>query len=88
MLCADNPRRKNAFNLARWKGIIEALVRLGAVIYLMRIFLEFLMKSEGGSKEYPKTYGIPQGSVLRPLLWDIMYNGVLTLSLSNGVTSI
>ena len=28
--------------------------------------------------------GVPQSSVLRPLLWDIVYNRVLRLRLPNG----
>ena len=32
------------------------------------------------------TSGVPQGSVLRPLIWNIMYDGVLRLRLPNGTT--
>ena len=33
------------------------------------------------------TTNVPQSSVLRPLLWNIMYDGVFRLRLPNGTTN-
>lgn len=30
--------------------------------------------------------GVPQGSVMDPLLWNVMYNGVLVFPVSEGAT--
>ncbi|CAD7089303.1 unnamed protein product [Hermetia illucens] len=44
--------------------------------------------SDDGPKTYTTTCGVPQGSVLGPLLWIIMYDGILKLQLPKGVTII
>ena len=76
---------KNAFNTAKWNKIIAALTKLGAPKYLVHIVMEFLRErilcydSDDGPKTYTTTCGVPQGSVLGPLLWIIMYDGILKL---------
>ena len=35
---------------------------------------------------YAVSRAVPQGSVLGPILWNAMYNGVLSVELPEGVT--
>lgn len=41
--------------------------------------------SMNGTKEYNITGGAPQASVLGPLLWNIMHDGLLRLEISQCV---
>lgn len=82
---------KNAFNTASWPFIKRSLVKSGVPRYLRRIISGYLSKrklryfTNDGWKYYWVTAGVPQGSVLGPLLWIIMYDGVLRLNLPKGV---
>lgn len=71
---------KNAFNAACWHFIRLSLAAANTPCYLRRIISSYLSKDTARI-----TAGAPQGSVLGPLLWIEMYDGLLRLKLSKGV---
>ncbi len=82
---------RNAFNTANWGHIMKALRELKVPEYLLKTLDSYfkdrvlVYDSEDGPKEYNITSGVPQGSVLGPILWNVMYNNVLNLQIPDGV---
>ncbi|XP_041449542.1 uncharacterized protein LOC121404267 [Drosophila obscura] len=83
---------RNAFNTARWSCILRALESFNTPAYLLRMvrtpYFEgrlLLYDTQTGTEQYEVTGGVPQGSVLGPLFWNVMYDGILRLRLPRGV---
>lgn len=75
----------NAFNSLPWEHIRAALIRHEIPEYLRRMLHSYLSDRwlyfrdrEGNLKIKRVKRGVPQGSVLDPLLWNLGYNRVLT----------
>ena len=81
---------RNAFNSAVWSGIIRELRTRCISNYLVNIISDYFKDRmlDMGKVSRIMEMGVPQGSVIGPLLWNILYDGVLRLDLGCEVTVI
>ncbi|CAI6360351.1 unnamed protein product [Macrosiphum euphorbiae] len=81
---------KNAFNTIKWPDIMAALASWNVPSYLRRMFQSYFTSRAGtvstscGSMEVEISGGVPQGSVVGPLLWNATFDDVLRLPLPQG----
>lgn len=81
----------NAFNSLQWADICDVLKRKNFPIYLQRIIYNYLenrnimyTNMDGEQMTRNMETGVPQGSVLGPLLWNITFDQVLRGRMEKG----
>lgn len=88
---------RNAFNSLPWNTILSELSKWNLPEYIMQILRDYLQDylqdrwiiykdSSSHVQRYPVRAGMPQSSVLGPILWLLSYNSVLNMPLPYNAT--
>ena len=82
---------KNAFNSASWKNMVKPLRdKYKVPPYILRMGKNYLndrqllYETKNGLRAKKVSAGTAQGSILGPEFWNISYDDILTLELSDG----
>ncbi|XP_058802166.1 uncharacterized protein LOC131670519 [Phymastichus coffea] len=82
---------RNAFNSIRWTDILKVLQAHGVPEYLVRVMRDYLRQRKiryetaEGWVTRDITAGMAQGSILGPLLWNLIYDSLLRSPLPDGI---
>jgi hypothetical protein len=74
---------KNAFNTLRWETIIKKVVERkfpSKIVKLLRDYLRnrvIVISAKKGEVKREIYAGVPQGSVIGSLLWNLVYDGLI-----------
>lgn len=83
---------RNAFNTAPWHLIDVVAAWFGLPLYLREVIRSYLndrrilLPGDDAEQEKLMTSEVLQGSILGPTLWNMFYDGLLRLQLSEGVS--